>query len=204
MTAREITQDEARKLYDEGYPIAVTFGDRTYSKWWQSAATRHGQSFDEAATPLLLSQADAPRRYWRRVGKPTVAWDAPGFIRRREDFAISSLSGDHNPTERGELPPRWWETLLATLRGADWVYVVYSFGTPIAWEWSSDELDESGVVIPPVRYSMTTTQHQTLAATALRVPMPALAERSKANAENPRSPYGSGGISLATSTRGGA
>lgn len=202
MTAREITQDEARKLYDEGRPIAVTFGDRTYAKWWQSAATRHGQDFAEATEPRFSDEGEA--RFWRRVGNPTVSWDAPGFISRREPFEIGNLSGTFGTAERNELPEPWWDRLRKHIGGADSVYIIHSFRTPIAWEWSSLSLGGVGIDIPPVRYSMTTTQHLHLAARALGVSVPQFTERSERNAEDPRSPYGSGGISRAASMRAGA
>lgn len=53
------------------------------------------------------------------------------------------------PASRGELPPQYKIP-------ADAVYVVFSFETPIAW------VQEDGTVtIPDVRYSNTTTVHQT-------------------------------------------
>lgn len=47
---------------------------------------------------------------------------------------------------------------LAEFRAADVTYVVYSYGTPIAW------VTRSGLVrIPGTRYSVTTSNHQGLA-----------------------------------------
>lgn len=45
-------------------------------------------------------------------------------------------------------------------------YWVYSYDTPIAWVYAG----HGSAYMPPVRYSLTTTQHQYLAAEALNYP----------------------------------
>jgi len=56
----------------------------------------------------------------------------------------------------GRLPAEWW----ADAEGA--AYVVFSFGTPIAWR-----LVNGWWVRPLVKYSVTTTRHQSTVDTAI-------------------------------------
>ena len=75
-----------------------------------------------------------------------------------------SLTGQSKGARRGLYwrtgrLPRDWESVLNTdtvTVGVD--YVVYSYGTPIAWLRS-----DGAWAIPPVKYSLTTTRHQTTA-----------------------------------------
>ncbi|WNM68807.1 hypothetical protein SEA_SOOS_77 [Gordonia phage Soos] len=53
----------------------------------------------------------------------------------------------------GELPMQW-ATKLSALDGP--LFVVFSYLTPIAWRTNA------GIVIPPVKYSATTTRHQNI------------------------------------------
>lgn len=104
--------------------------------------------------------------------RETQAKSAPGYIARREPFTLGALSGARanvgNLSRLGALPSEWRATLAdhAYAYGRE-VYVIWSFDTPIAWV-----LPGNTVVIPPVRYSLTTGQHQRLTADALGVPMP--------------------------------
>lgn len=56
--------------------------------------------------------------------------------------------------EVGRLPEPWREQFYCRSRGD---YVVYSYNTPIAW-WTP----ETGWVIPDVKYSPTTSRHQSI------------------------------------------
>lgn len=56
----------------------------------------------------------------------------------------------------GRLPERWRQSLEQA------VYVVYSYGTPIAWVDTSGRWTQ-----PDVHYSVTTTRHQSKIATAI-------------------------------------
>jgi hypothetical protein len=72
-------------------------------------------------------------------------------LARRESFTTSgALRGLERPSTvaLGRLPREWHTSALR----AD--YVVYSYGTPIAWH------GPSGWVMPDERYSMTTSHHQ--------------------------------------------
>lgn len=60
------------------------------------------------------------------------------------------------PASRGRLPDAWWDLIRGDHYGRI-RYTVYSYVTPIAWV-----LDDDTVVIPPVRYSITTSGHQGL------------------------------------------
>lgn len=70
-------------------------------------------------------------------------------IKEYRHFQSASVSGQTgSPVTYGQLPVEWKESA----KRAD--YVLYSYQTPIAWvvagEWT----------IPPVKYSVTTTNHQ--------------------------------------------
>lgn len=54
----------------------------------------------------------------------------------------------------GRLPQEYRESFLAVLPLID--YVIYSYGTPIAWHTPT----AAGWQVPDARYSVTTTQHQ--------------------------------------------
>ncbi|QKY79994.1 hypothetical protein PQD13_gp82 [Gordonia phage Clawz] len=53
----------------------------------------------------------------------------------------------------GDLPPQWSKE-LSVVDGP--LYVVFSYRTPIAWR------THDRIVIPPVKYSATTTRHQNI------------------------------------------
>lgn len=74
-----------------------------------------------------------------------------------QDFAISgALRGEAGlPGSYGRLAPEY----RASVDQAD--YVVYSYGTPIAWRV------DSLWTVPPTRYSVTTTRHQSKIRVAL-------------------------------------
>lgn len=56
----------------------------------------------------------------------------------------------------GQLPADWVERMRSDARESnDVLFVLYSYSTPIAWRTSSGE-----VVVPDVRYSVTTSKHQ--------------------------------------------
>lgn len=82
----------------------------------------------------------------------------------REPFtthgALSAISGHVWSTSR---LPEPWATMYAVSAG-DITYTVLSYLTPIAWV-----LDDGTVVIPPVKYSITTSGHQSTVRHALDV-----------------------------------
>ena len=81
-------------------------------------------------------------------------------MEEREPFERGNLRGKRYESDEfiptGQLPQEHREALIS-IRDAT-IYVVYSFLTPIAWIDTC--LDEW--VIPDVRYSVTTTHHQSL------------------------------------------
>lgn len=88
--------------------------------------------------------------------------DAEKMIREEKPFVISSgnLRAYRGPWngQRGFLPEEW-HTSLRSAR-----YVIYSYGTPIAWI-----TDDGSKVLPDIGYTPTTSQHQYAAATALGI-----------------------------------
>ena len=73
-------------------------------------------------------------------------------ISRLEDFTAASMSGwrcTKAPT-LGSLP----KVFQDLIDSSDVDYVVFSYSTPIAWH------TPDGWVVPPVRYSVTTSKHQ--------------------------------------------
>lgn len=86
--------------------------------------------------------------------------DARRFIAAREDFDCGNLYGGHlkpGPYAVGLAPkgylPAAWKVRFAFDNPT---YVVYSYGTPIAWV-----ADDGREVVPYVRYSNSTARHQT-------------------------------------------
>lgn len=86
--------------------------------------------------------------------------DVPRYIAERKDFqTYGALRGGTYwrgagwlPTNH-QLPPEWRDRFMADTRNVH-VYVVWSYETPIAW------YTEAGWVVPPVKYSVTTSKHQ--------------------------------------------
>ncbi|MCT9080480.1 hypothetical protein [Streptomyces fulvoviolaceus] len=88
----------------------------------------------------------------------THSWAAREALARREPFhtygAFRAVDGYSLPFGNW-LPSCWQERYRAD--GDEITYTVLSYGTPIAWVLRSGE-----VVIPDVKYSRTTTDHQGL------------------------------------------
>lgn len=91
--------------------------------------------------------------------------DAGDAIRRRETFTAGdgSLTGGHAGTDttpaRGRLPQAWhfhWQGAVNAHGAA--LYVVRSYGTPIAWAGPGEAL-----TVPAVSYSPTISRHQGMA-----------------------------------------
>ena len=72
-----------------------------------------------------------------------------------QSYGALRASFDSHPT-RGSLPAEWFVRLLDDMAASGGeMFILYSYKTPIAWRTSSGE-----VVVPPVRYSVTTSKHQ--------------------------------------------
>ena len=77
--------------------------------------------------------------------------DCGALVARRETFRGSNLQGGPRGTvgSFGYLPGEWRDRYRADAPD----YVVWSYATPIAWH------GRHGWMVPPVRYSPTTTRH---------------------------------------------
>jgi len=108
------------------------------------------------------------RKYYSYGRSRTDFHNLAGWLDKREPFKNStgSLSGTTKVlagwASMGHLPDEWSRTFQARSFLID--YVIYSYGTPIAWH---DK--EAGWVEPDVKYSPTTSQHQGSVRTAISV-----------------------------------
>jgi hypothetical protein len=91
----------------------------------------------------------------------TANKDALWYISNRTYFKGSNLYGivqpplDFYEPAIGRLPHNW----INELKGSD--YIVYSYGTPIAWFKNGEWL------VPNLKYSQTTSRHQSLVRRAI-------------------------------------
>lgn len=77
-------------------------------------------------------------------------------VREWRYFIHGNVSGTRECSTFGQLPQEYW----ASARNAQ--YLIYSYQTPIAW------VDSDGVwFVPDVRYSVTTTNHQSAVKSAI-------------------------------------
>jgi hypothetical protein len=86
--------------------------------------------------------------------------DAEHYIVNRKQFTASALRGSSCKgwvPEAGRLNAEEYAKLDQTVRyGSEWVYVVWSYDTPIAW------FDEEGWYVVAQKFSVTTSKHQNL------------------------------------------
>ncbi|MEU6351116.1 hypothetical protein ABZ896_17550 [Streptomyces sp. NPDC047072] len=89
----------------------------------------------------------------------TESWSVRRALAARQPF--TTYGALRATSERnycvGRLPDQWADRYRADADAGHIVYQVYSYSTPIAWV-----LDDGAVVVPQVRYSLTTTRHQGL------------------------------------------
>jgi hypothetical protein len=120
-----------------------------------------------------LSREHEPMREETKLSKQIKVRDADEYIANHETFNAGNLRGGwtsgHEGLDYGHLPESWRARLQETARVADSLYVVVSYQTPIAWVAEDGPPEARQPVIPRVRYSLTTTQHQYIAAHALGV-----------------------------------
>lgn len=87
-------------------------------------------------------------------------------------FKINTMKAAWFPSSQavppGMLSAGHLEALRCAGGGNKPIYVVFSYGTPIAWRCAGDQGDDSGWCAPTVHYSVTTTKHQDLAAQGMR------------------------------------
>jgi len=118
--------------------------------------------------PRKLSQ-----RAWRRVGasrndsgtyERVPDWQTPEYaIRNRQPFDASHLHGRTGSHGAGWASNDLSNAERESLAAAD--YVVLSYDTPIAWH------DVLGWKMPNLRYSLTTSQHQSTVRVAIGATM---------------------------------
>ena len=172
-----ITEQEARERFESGHVVGIRPVNREHNVWL-SAAAGWAKSFEEFRDSSRWWGDGLETEFVKpRAGRRTQD-EAAGHIFRREEFTIGNISGTHffSPEATGDLEEEYHESF----RGAS--YAVWSYETPIAW------VSQDGtIVMPPLRYSQTTSQHQRLTAGALRVPFHS--ERRSKKAGSGRTPY---------------
>ena len=100
------------------------------------------------------------RNAWRDGGTGYTGFRdkwADTLTNRKPFRSAASLRGGWRSGSWGWLPKEWQDAFYDD----DPDYVVYSYDTPIAWHGNR------GWIVPPVKYSVTTTRHQSLTRGAL-------------------------------------
>jgi hypothetical protein len=90
--------------------------------------------------------------------------DAEHYIATNGQFTASSLSGSSfkkYTVDAGRLNAEEYAKLNEATHGEEWVYVVFSYGTPIAWR-----TNEAWYVVEQ-KFSVTTSKHQNLVRRAI-------------------------------------
>lgn len=91
--------------------------------------------------------------------------DAEHYIATNGQFKASALSGSsfkkYTP-DSGRLNPEEFALLKQATQGTEWVYVVFSYGTPIAWR-----VDGGDWYVVEQKFSVTTSKHQNLTRRAI-------------------------------------
>lgn len=82
-------------------------------------------------------------------------------VRSLQPFRIGNVSGTLELAGTGRLPEEYANELRQQARDGHLKYVLYSYGTPMAW------LVGAVWVRPPVKYSVTTSGHQSVFASAI-------------------------------------
>jgi len=82
--------------------------------------------------------------------------DSARYVADMKPFTGSNLSGGPIVWRFGYLPDSYRQELGAAMQAGTVDYALYSYGTPIAWHTT-----DAGWIIPPVKYSATTSKHLT-------------------------------------------
>lgn len=192
MSAIVIDEAEAMDLFNRGFPVALRPvpkpGEKPSTPFYNSVAL--GNWGDRSFTTFRDNPrwwGDVPTEWVRpTVGRRTKD-EAAGHIFRREPFEIGNISG--TPyfdvwSQQGDLPAGWVSVLKHGNQDhggyAAIAYVVWSYETIVAWVYN-----DGHIVMPPVRYSNTTTQHQHLIARALGVPFTTTESARKGKGKTP-------------------
>ena len=91
--------------------------------------------------------------------------DAVHYIATRQQFKASALSGSSfkkYTVDAGRLNAEEYAKLNEATQGEEWVYVVFSYGTPIAWH-----IDGGEWYVVSQKFSVTTSKHQNLVRRAI-------------------------------------
>lgn len=86
--------------------------------------------------------------------------DAIHYIATGQQFKASALSGSSfkkYTVDAGRLNAEEYAKLNEATHGEEWVYVVFSYGTPIAWR-----IDGGEWYVVAQKFSVTTSKHQGL------------------------------------------
>ena len=87
--------------------------------------------------------------------------EARSAIHQLQPFESGNVRGiTYMPYLTGELPAEWRTWMNQNREGI--VYTVYSYQTPIAFLFSDDNGWTGVWIVPPVKYSQSTTRHQNL------------------------------------------
>ena len=89
--------------------------------------------------------------------------DAIHYIATRQEFQASALSGKYetSPIKSGRLDPEGRAVMAKCMDVNRGLFVVYSYGTPIAWHSSE------GWYVVSQKFSQTTSKHQNLTRRAI-------------------------------------
>jgi hypothetical protein len=91
--------------------------------------------------------------------------DAVHYIATERQFTASALSGSsfkRYTIDAGRLNAEEYAKLNEATHGEEWVYVVFSYGTPIAWR-----IDGGEWYVVSQKFSPTTSKHQNLTRRAI-------------------------------------
>lgn len=174
----KITEAEALTLFNTGHRVRLE-NKRGHAPYgWNSIATgyfglREFYAFRKACTDHAERYGMGVLHWVKPAPSSQTKDDALGHIYRREPFKIGHLSGSFafDPTTKGffgVLPQKHVDDFMMMWYDPDVFgtidYVVWSYDTVIAWVQQI-----GGPIMPPVRYSNTTTQHQHAVAQALGI-----------------------------------
>lgn len=175
-----ITREEAEHRFNAGHAVGIRAVDSLTTPVWQHVADGFSRTFDQfASQPRWWGEIET--EFLMPGPRKETQVEAAGHIFRREPFEIGNISGTRHFlawATRGDLPEKYRKQFDK----AD--YAVWSYETPIAWV----ERESGLIVIPPVRYSNTTTQHQYLAARAFDVPFRSTESAREGKGKTPYTP----------------
>lgn len=176
----------ARERFDRGEPVDMLPAGSQLSPIWQHRGYGWARTWDGFITsPRWWGPEQATVFVAPRKRKSLTQVYAAGAMLRYEEFACGNIDGTHHfiggEATAGDLPEKY----LADFAQAH--YAVWSYDTPIGW------LRQDGTLfMPPVRYSLTTTQHQGLLARAWDIWFMATESARKGKGKSPYGPRSGG------------